>query len=183
MVLALPLIYPIFRYIIHPMYQPFNNTWFQLADVSSLEVDQPTLVHFTKKVTEGYMEREFRKSHWVVKPSDELRDKIYEDGIPVYKGDEDKVYWKNDPEAEVVVMSGKCPHLGCAFKWKETHRRFGKVFWCPCHLSIFGPSGEVLDGPAPRRLDVMPARTNAAGRVEIIDAEFKAGKAEMIRII
>ncbi|HEY5595399.1 MAG TPA: ubiquinol-cytochrome c reductase iron-sulfur subunit [Nitrospiria bacterium] len=182
-VLALPLLYPVLRYLIHPMYIPFNNNWLTLGDVSTLEPDKPKLIKFMKTVKEGYLTREFQKSHWVVKPSEELRKKIYE-GEPVeFEDGKGRVYWKNDPEDAVVVMSGKCPHLGCAFKWKENHKRFGKVFWCPCHLSIYDASGKVLDGPAPRRLDILPTRIGPGGKVEIIDAEFKAGKTEMIRII
>ena len=182
-VLALPLAYPVLRYLIHPMYRPLNNDWLKLGDVSKLVEDKPQLVKFQKEVREGFLTRELQKSHWVVKPSAGLREKIYE-GKPVHfedsKGD---VYWENDPEADVVVMAGKCPHLGCAFKWKENHKRFGKVFWCPCHLSIFDASGIVLDGPAPRRLDVLPSRVASDGSLEIIDAEFKAGKGEKIRVI
>ena len=182
-VLALPLVYPILRYLIHPMYPPYDNTWLKLASVSNLEVDVPQLVRFQKTVTEGFLTREFRKSHWVVKPSPELRELIYDDGPTVYRDEAKKIYWENDPNGEVVVMSGKCTHLGCAFKWKENHRKFGKVFWCPCHLSIFDPAGKVLDGPAPRRLDILPVRTNSGGAVEIIDAEFKAGKNQQIRVV
>lgn len=182
-VLALPLAIPILRYITDPMYQPLDNTWLQLGDVSALEVDQPQLIRFTKKVREGYLSRQFKKSHWVVKPSDELREQIYGGESVTFEDSSGKQYWENDLDGEVVVMSGKCPHLGCAFKWKENHRKFGKVFWCPCHLSIYDAAGKVLDGPAPRRLDILPVRTNSAGRVEIIDAEFKAGKHDMIRII
>ncbi len=182
-VLALPLVYPVLRYLMHPMYLPLNNDWLKLGDVSKLQMDKPQLVKFTREVREGYLTREFQKSHWVVRPSPELKEKIYE-GKPVrFEEHGGKVYWENDSDAEVVVMSGKCPHLGCAFKWKENHKKFGKVFWCPCHLSIFDASGIVLDGPAPRRLDILPARVGSDGAVEIIDAEFKAGKTEMIRIV
>lgn len=182
-VLAVPLIYPVLRYLLQPMYQPMDNTWIKLGDTTKLQVDKPQLVKFTKEVREGFLSREFQKSHWVVRPSDELREKIYA-GEPLnYTDPAGKVYWTNDPNGEVVVMSGKCPHLGCAYKWKENHKKFGKVFWCPCHLSIFGAAGEVLDGPAPRRLDIIPVRTTPSGGVEIIDAEFKAGKHELIRMI
>lgn len=182
-VLAVPLIYPVLRYLIHPMFLPLNNEWIKLSDVSKLAVDAPKLVKFSKEVREGYLTREFQKSHWVVRPSPELRNEIYGGKPFEFKEHSGAGYWTNDPNADVVVFSGKCTHLGCAFKWKENHKRFGKVFWCPCHLSIFSAAGAVLDGPAPRRLDVLPTRTRSDGGVEIIDAEFKAGKAEMIRIV
>ncbi|MBI3597525.1 MAG: ubiquinol-cytochrome c reductase iron-sulfur subunit [Nitrospirae bacterium] len=183
-VLALPLVYPVLRYLTFPMYQDFNNNWIKIGSAQNvIEIDKPRQIKFQKTVKEGYLEREFQKSHWVVKISDTLREEIYH-GKPIeYKDASGKVYWINKPDPDVVVYSGKCPHLGCAYKWKENHKRFGRVFWCPCHLSIYDPGGKVLDGPAPRRLDVLPMRLTGAGEIEIIDAEFKAGKDHPIRII
>jgi Rieske Fe-S protein len=183
-VLALPLIYPILRYLTQPMYRPFDNTWIKIANASRFDQeDLPRQVKFKKQMVEGYLEREFDKSHWVVKASEFLRDQVYQ-GKPIeFKDHEGKVFWTNEPDTEFVVFSGKCPHLGCAYRWKENHKKFGKVFWCPCHLSIYDPSGKVLDGPAPRPLDVMPTRLTPSGDIEIIDAEFKAGKTHMIRIV
>lgn len=182
--LALPLVYPILRYLTFPMYQGFNNNWIKIGKTQSLpDVDKPRQMKFDVKVKEGYLEREFQKSNWVVKLSETLRGEIYK-GKPIeYKDADGKVYWVNKPDTEVAVFSGKCPHLGCAYKWKENHKRFGRVFWCPCHLSIYDPGGKVLDGPAPRRLDVLPTRINPGGEIEIIDAEFKAGKEFPIRIV
>ena len=53
---------------------------------------------------------------------------------------------------------------------------------CPCHLSIYDVAGTVLDGPAPRPLDVLPIKISPAGEIEVIDIEFKAGKREQVRI-
>ncbi|MBI3610413.1 MAG: ubiquinol-cytochrome c reductase iron-sulfur subunit [Nitrospirae bacterium] len=183
-VLALPLVYPVLRFLTFPMYQGFDNRWIRIGNIGKItEADKPKLVKFQKTVKEGYLEREFQKSHWVVKISDALREEIYHGKSIEYKDSNGKVYWVNKPDNDVVVFSGKCPHLGCAYKWKENHKRFGRVFWCPCHLSIYDSGGKVLDGPAPRRLDVLPMRIAGTGEIEIIDAEFKAGKDNMIRII
>lgn len=190
-VLALPLIYPIVRYLTQPMYQPFDNTWIKIAKAGQFaEEDVPRLVRFKKEFKEGYLTRVFDKSHWVVRASQALREQIYALREALYhektidfQDSSGKVFWTNDPDSEFVVFSGKCPHLGCAYRWKENHKKFGKVFWCPCHLSIYDPSGKVLDGPAPRPLDVMPTRLTPTGDIEIVDAEFKAGKTHMIRIV
>jgi Rieske Fe-S protein len=44
-------------------------------------------------------------------------------------------------------------------------------------------SGEVLDGPSPRPLDILPVKVASTGEIQIIDMEFKAGKAEQVRIV
>ena len=190
-VLALPLLYPITRYLTNPLYQPLDNTWFKIGSTKQLpELDVPQLVSFKREIQEGYLKRVFNKSHWVVRASEALREKIFGSRTDLfgatmheYRGNQDQLIWKNDPKSEVVVFSGKCPHLGCAYRWKENHKRFGRVYWCPCHLSIFAPNGDVVDGPAPRPLDVMPSRVNPAGQIEVIDAEFKAGRTDIIRIL
>jgi cytochrome b6-f complex iron-sulfur subunit len=53
----------------------------------------------------------------------------------------------------VLVMSWRCPHLGCTVPWVEAEGKFD----CPCHGSIYNAKGEVLAGPAPRPLDLYPA--------------------------
>lgn len=55
---------------------------------------------------------------------------------------------KNGPQS-AVAFSPQCPHLGCIYHWEEDQ----KDFKCPCHASVFGLDGKVLDGPAPRPLD------------------------------
>lgn len=53
-----------------------------------------------------------------------------------------------------LVMSWRCTHLGCTVPWVEAENQFH----CPCHGSIFNSRGEVQAGPAPRPLDLYPAR-------------------------
>src|SRR5437867_2144441 len=91
------------------------------------------------------------------------------------------VVWVNNQTVPYVAFSGKCPHLGCGYKWRS-HKTRGQVFLCPCHLSIYDAAGMVLDGPAPRSLDVLPIKVAASGDIEIIDVEYKAGKKEQVRI-
>jgi cytochrome b6-f complex iron-sulfur subunit len=62
---------------------------------------------------------------------------------------------------EIRAFSAVCTHLGCLVKWvpsAEVKCLAGKsgppyVFFCPCHEGVFGPSGEVLAGPAPLPLE------------------------------
>jgi cytochrome b6-f complex iron-sulfur subunit len=52
----------------------------------------------------------------------------------------------------LLAMRQKCTHLGCAAQWNADAQRFQ----CRCHGSEFDRAGEVLAGPAPRPLDVLP---------------------------
>ena len=191
LVLALPLAYPALRFLTQPLYRPFDNAWFKIARAGQFEdLDAPAMMKFKREITEGFLTRTFNKSHWVVRASDALKEKAYNLRKKLYGGnpyqfhnEKGDLLWTNDPNQEFIVFSGKCPHLGCAYRWKENHKRFGKVYWCPCHLSFYGPAGDVLGGPAPRPLDVIPTRVSPGGTVEVIDAVYKAGRADVIRIL
>jgi Rieske Fe-S protein len=182
-VVGFSLVYPVFKYIIHPMYLPFDDSWVKFSSVNRLRtVDSPQLVKYSKDVKEGYLERTFNKSHWAVKASPELLEKVYGGKDLEYKGKDGKVLWVNRSDVDVVVFSGKCPHLGCAYRWRK-HKRFGPSFICPCHLSVFDPAGKTIEGPSPRALDILPVRVAGNEQIEIIDMEFKAGKAHQVRIV
>ncbi len=51
-----------------------------------------------------------------------------------------------------LAISRKCTHLGCAVPWMADRKQFE----CPCHASIFDITGNVLQAPAPRALDLYP---------------------------
>jgi len=165
------------------MYRPLDNTWIKIGRADQFrELDTPRLVKFPKAVKEGFLEREYEKSHWAMKASPAMLEKVYQDRETEFKDQDGKIIWENNKELDIVVFSGKCPHLGCAFRWRK-HKRFGQSFVCPCHLSVFDPSGALMDGPSPRPLDIIPVKLNGRGDIEIIDVEFKAGKEERIRIV
>ncbi len=181
-VLALPLAWPVFRFITDPMYLPFDNSWLKFGRMDALrEPGVPQLLKFHKSVREGFLNREVEKSHWAMRASPELLDKIYAGGDINFRDASGEVVWTNTKETDVVVFSGKCPHLGCAYRWRK-HRTFGQAFICPCHLSIFDPSGEPVEGPSPRGLDVLPVKV-VGNEIQIIDMEFKAGKTKQVRIV
>ena len=89
-----------------------------------------------------------------------------------------KAVWalKNGPAA-VKVYSPICPHLGCGFRWDDADRKFK----CPCHGSVYDLNGNVLAGPAPRPLDVLPSKVED-GRLLVIYKEFKAGLPSKVEI-
>jgi cytochrome b6-f complex iron-sulfur subunit len=57
----------------------------------------------------------------------------------------------------MLALWQKCTHLGCTVPWRKDEGHFH----CPCHSSIYTPTGEVISGPAPRPLDLFP--------IEIVD--------------
>lgn len=69
-----------------------------------------------------------------------------EGGIIVQAGEKLAAFM--DDQGELHVMSAKCTHMGCTVAWNGGD----SAFECPCHGSRFGPSGEVVNGPAGRPL-------------------------------
>ena len=51
-----------------------------------------------------------------------------------------------------LAISRTCTHLGCTVPWVEDEKRFA----CPCHASTFDITGNVINSPAPRALDLFP---------------------------
>jgi cytochrome b6-f complex iron-sulfur subunit len=49
-----------------------------------------------------------------------------------------------------LAISRQCTHLGCTVPWVEEERRFA----CPCHASAFDITGQVINAPASRALDI-----------------------------
>lgn len=81
-------------------------------------------------------------------PSKDVSDlKNAEGGLVGYRGG--KIGAFRDGEGELHCVSPVCTHLKCPLKWNgEEH-----TWECPCHGSRFDADGDVLDGPAVRRLD------------------------------
>lgn len=51
-----------------------------------------------------------------------------------------------------LALSRTCTHLGCSLPWMAKAEKFT----CPCHGSAFDITGNVIDAPAPRALDIFP---------------------------
>lgn len=51
-----------------------------------------------------------------------------------------------------LALSRQCTHLGCTVPWDAERKQFA----CPCHASVFGITGSVVNAPAPRPLDCFP---------------------------
>ena len=182
--IGLPIAFPVLRYLMKPMYQPFDNDWLKIGNIGKIkQEDIGVQFKYRKKVKEAYMpESEIEKNVWMLKATPTVLNQVYQGKDMEFRDAAGKTVWTNKKDIPYVAFSGKCPHLGCGFKWRK-HKVLGQVFLCPCHLSIYDASGKVLDGPAPRPLDALPIRVSAGGEVEIIDMEFKAGTKAQIRII
>jgi cytochrome b6-f complex iron-sulfur subunit len=50
----------------------------------------------------------------------------------------------------LLALSCKCTHLGCTVPWVEKEKKF----LCPCHASAYDITGNVINSPATRSLDI-----------------------------
>lgn len=53
---------------------------------------------------------------------------------------------------QFVALSAVCTHLGCIVQWLPDNREF----LCPCHAGRFNAEGQVLGGPPPKPLTLLP---------------------------
>jgi Rieske Fe-S protein len=182
--IGLPLVFPILKFLMKPMYLPLDNGWLKIGNVAKVKIeDAGTQFQYKRRLKEAYMpEAEIEKNVWIVKATPAVLEKVYRGKDMEFLDASGNPVWTNKKEIPFLAFSGKCPHLGCAYKWRK-HKVLGQVFLCPCHLSIYDASGKVLDGPAPRPLDLLPIQVSASGEVQIIDMEFKAGTKSQTRIV
>jgi Rieske Fe-S protein len=72
--------------------------------------------------------------------------------------------------AQCSALSAVCPHLACAVGWDPGQ----KHYVCPCHDSLFAPSGERVSGPSERGLDPLPV-TIKDGRIYLTWTRYRLG--------
>jgi cytochrome b6-f complex iron-sulfur subunit len=63
-----------------------------------------------------------------------------------------KFYLARLEDGGFLALSRTCTHLGCSLPWVEKEMKFA----CPCHGSAFDITGNVINAPAPRALDIYP---------------------------
>ena len=63
-----------------------------------------------------------------------------------------KFYLARLEDGGFLALSLTCTHLGCSVPWVEKEMKFA----CPCHGSAFDITGDVINAPAPRALDIYP---------------------------
>ncbi len=58
----------------------------------------------------------------------------------------------NRPDKGFIALSRTCTHLGCLVEYHHAQQRL----ICPCHAGNFDLEGNVLSGPPPKPLTVIP---------------------------
>jgi Rieske Fe-S protein len=183
--IALPLAFPVLKFLMKPMYKPFDNAWFSVGNIKKIKKENIGFqFKFSRGFKEAFMpEQQIEKNIWVVKATPEVQKAVYGGKDSKFYGDKGDLLHVNKANSPYIGFSGKCPHLGCGYKWRRTKNFPDGVFLCPCHLSLYDEAGKVIDGPAPRALDVLPMQVDGAGEIKIIDVEYKAGVKKQIRLL
>jgi glycine/D-amino acid oxidase-like deaminating enzyme/nitrite reductase/ring-hydroxylating ferredoxin subunit len=81
---------------------------------------------------------------WLGGSDVETMDKIPAGEGAVLRHNASKIAVYRDHRGKLHVRSAVCPHLGCIVQWN----RLEKGWDCPCHGSLFDPTGRVLNGPS-----------------------------------
>lgn len=183
--IALPLAYPVLKFLMKPMFKPFDNAWFSVGNIKKVTKENIGFqFKFSRGFKEAFMpEQQIEKNIWIVKATPEVQKAVYGGNDSRFFDAKGDLLHVNKANSPYIGFSGKCPHLGCGYKWRKTKSNPDGVFLCPCHLSLYDEAGKVLDGPAPRGLDVLPLKVDAAGEIQIIDIEYKAGVKNQIRLL
>jgi glycine/D-amino acid oxidase-like deaminating enzyme/nitrite reductase/ring-hydroxylating ferredoxin subunit len=67
----------------------------------------------------------------------------------IYNGKRAGAY--KDENGKLYIVDTTCSHLGCETEWNHAE----KTWDCPCHGSRFAYSGDVVEGPALKALDLL----------------------------
>jgi len=78
-------------------------------------------------------------------PSGNAKDIIYQNAPAVVINRPDKGY---------IAFSRTCTHLGCLVEFNKNQQKF----LCPCHAGVYDLEGNVVSGPPPKPLTVIPLR-------------------------
>ena len=84
----------------------------------------------------------------------------------------------SDDKPSVLAWSTICPHFGCKIDWRDEH----DAFFCPCHSSLFSPSGERQNEISPRDMDRLETDVRDDA-VWVRYIQYKTGTAQQIPIV
>ncbi len=77
------------------------------------------------------------------------------------------VYILRTQNNELKIFSNVCTHLSCRVNWDASAQEFK----CPCHAAVFDINGNVVNGPPPRPLDMLPAEVDENGNLFLLFQE------------
>ncbi len=113
--------------------------WSALAGLAALEAGVVALSYSLPRVAEGEFGSVFNCGPVADYPNNTV--------TPFNAG---RFYLVRLPDGGFLALYRRCTHLGCAVPWDPTQNQFV----CPCHASAFDQTGNVLNTPAPRPLDL-----------------------------
>lgn len=111
---------PLVGFFISPVLRKGKEEWIPIGDLSQLKGNDPSKITYTYSRKDGWMTTEMRKTVFAVR----------------------------QPDGNVMVLSNRCTHLGCAVDFSLSSGQFT----CPCHGGIFDSQGNVVEGPPPKPL-------------------------------
>jgi hypothetical protein len=111
--IGLPLAFPILRYLMKPMYSPFDNQWLKIGNSGKIkQEDVGVQFKYKRKIKEAYMpEQEIDKNVWVLKATPKVLESIYQGKDMEFRDALGKTLWTNKKDVPYIAFSGKCPHL------------------------------------------------------------------------
>lgn len=87
------------------------------------------------------------KLEYVPKDPEDLQNG--EGAVVTYNGKRAGAY--KDKDGKLYIVDTTCKHLGCECEWNAAE----KTWDCPCHGSRYSYSGEVMEGPTKKGLDLL----------------------------
>lgn len=133
--------------------RPEAGDYLVLSDSESSGTPVPLSIDDLKAEGNPIVAVPFNQSTGVIKSGSRLN-KVILIRLPIERISQDIVSKSADG---VLAYSAVCTHQGCDI---TTYVPKDDIFFCFCHLSQFRPTtgGDVVAGPAPRRLPMLPLR-------------------------
>lgn len=130
-----------------------ENRYEQLFTPSRFKLN-PSIVNFAK--TNIDVAKHLIKGKVEPTTPIELIDTLKKDTATISRIDGKRVGVYRDKNEKLHIVDTTCTHLGCNVQWNSSERSWD----CPCHGSRFSYDGEVIEGPAKKRLEKIDLKNN-----------------------
>ena len=117
-----------------------DNPWFGLLDVRRKPFHGGAWRYVEENVDYPY----YLVRDWLRPAEADNLDAVGKDQGKIVRHGGKKVAAYCDAEGQLTLLSPACTHMKCLVRWNAADRSWD----CPCHGSRFGPTGEVMSGPA-----------------------------------